>query len=309
MPKSSNLPLLAGAGVAVLLLGGGAFWLYSQNAGAEKAAAEARWTPELSKGRLELLQTSFKQTRLLSVDSVRPVGNQIEAVILVMGSAPDGLDGGAAMTSQRIRIDCAKGRIFDGDLGAFDADGKLLSTRLLSGGQYGRPADTEETEVPRVCGATTPPGRVFADLHVAQREYQTPPDDYETIAAARPDDPNVFAWLCAAGAKGRWRESTPSDCDKAVKLNPTLAEAHLDRAFLNLKIGKQGLAQAGFQKLLAQQPDNAAALFAEGLILAMRGDKAASRAKRAQALKIDPKIPDWIETRYGIGISDEYRTA
>lgn len=307
MPNSSNLPLLAGVGVAVVLLGGVGLWLYRDNAGAAQEQADARWTPTLPKGRLELLHTSFKQTRLLALDSVRPAGKLTEAVVLVVGSAPTGLDGGAAMTSQRIRIDCAKGRIFDGDLGAFNVDGKVLTTKLLSGGQYGRPAETEETEVARLCSSGKP-GRVFADLHAAQREYQTPPDDYETVAAARPDDPNVFAWLCAAGAKGRWRDTTPSDCDKAVKLNPGLAEPQLDRAFLNLLLGKKAVAEADFRKLLAQQPDNAAALFAEGLILAMRGDKAASKVKRAQALKIDPKIPEWIETRYGIGISDEYRT-
>jgi hypothetical protein len=307
MPKSSNLPLLAGVGVAVVLLAGGGAWLYRDNVSAAQDQADARWTPELPKGRLELLRTSFKQTRLLALDSVRPAGKLTEAVVLVVASSPTGLDGGAAMTSQRIRIDCAKGRIFDGDQGAFDVDGKPLSTKLLSGGRYGRPADSEETEVPRLCGGAKA-GRTFTDRHAAQREYQTPPDTYETIAAARPNDPNVFAWLCSAGARGRWRETTPGDCDKALKLNPTLAEVHLDRAFLNLIIGKQAVAEAGFRKLLAQEPDNAAALFAQGLILAMRGDKAASKMKRAQALKIDPKIPEWIETRYGIGISDEYRT-
>jgi hypothetical protein len=271
-----------------------------------KAATQA---PALPAGRLILLERGVSDVRYLALDEAKPADGFASAVVLVVAKTANGLEGGAAMSVMRKRVDCSRQRVFDEALGYFDYDGRPMKTETYYSGRHGRPPAYAETqaEIPRVCGAS-PVGHAFAGYRGAQREAQMPPEDYERLIAGRSVDPAVAAWLCAAGARGRWRETTPGDCDRAVKLNPGLAEAGLDRGFLHLKLGNRQRADAAFREVLAREPANATARFGRGLLAAMGGDKAASKKLRGEALAADADIPKAIEARYGFYISSEYRT-
>jgi hypothetical protein len=60
--------------------------------------------------------------------------------------------------------------------------------------------------------------------------------------------------------------------------------------------------------VLALDPGNAPALYTQGLLAEIRGDKAASRRDRARGLALDPRIPSWIQQKYGFKIDRRYWT-
>jgi hypothetical protein len=162
--------------------------------------------------------------------------------------------------------------------------------------------------VAHLCGDKPPaPRRAVIGYRAAQREVQSPPDDLYATASANPQDADAWAWVCASGARGHWRDSMPRDCDHAVSLQPKSTATILDRGFLKLLIGKRPAADADFGKALVIEPNNAVALFGHSLVAAMRGDMGASKRDRARALEIDPTVADWIEANYRFQISDEYR--
>ena len=308
--RVNRTPLLVGLGVAALALAGGGFWLQRDAAeGARKPAEVAADVPAMPNGRVQLLRRSLSDARYLALDEVRRTDAGVQVRVLVIGRSVTSLEGRSAMMSQGKTIDCARHRVLDKAAGYFDADGNLVSSRILYAGRIGRPADSEEAEVGVICdGAKPDTGQVFAGFRAAQREAQALPDGYEKVAAARPQDPDAWAWLCTAGARGRWRDHTQGDCDRAVKLNPASTALRLDRAFLGMMAGRRSVARADFEAVLAQDPANAAALFGRGLLSALAGDKAASRIDRGKALDIDPLIPNWIQTTYGLRIGQEYKT-
>lgn len=296
--------ILALAAVGLLTAAGVGVWFY-RDATREETPPEA---PRLPAGRLEVLTEGVKEIRLLALDEIRRDDKGVEARVLVIGRSPTGLDAKSALQSQKKRVECATFRVFDENMGLFDADGRLMSANSYFPGRRGRPADGAEAEVTAVCGpAARKSGKVFADYRAAQRDVQTLPDGYEAIVAARPQDPHAWAWLCSAGARGRWRNTTPGDCDKAVELNPNVPEVLLDRGYLSLKAGKNAAANADFAAVLARHPDYAPALFSKGLLAELRGDKAASRRDRLRALDLDSQVPLWLERRYGVYIGAEYR--
>lgn len=310
--KSGGVPALwiVFAVIAVAVGGGGAVWMRHDGAQAREAQARAAAdVPAMPKGRLRLLRMELKTARYLALDEVRRTPDGADLKVLVIARSATALPGGAAMMTEHKVVNCARGRVLDANTGYFDRDGRLVSSKVLAGDRIGRLPDPDELEVPAACaGGSAAKARLYEGFRAAQREVQAPPDDYETVAEARPTDPDVFAWLCAAGARNRWRTSTPSDCDKAVALSPKSSSVRMERAFLNLKIGKQAQAEADFRQAAALDPDNAAALFGHGLMLALRGDKAGSRRDRGQALALDPKVPEWIETNYGFFIDSQYRS-
>lgn len=66
-------------------------------------------------------------------------------------------------------------------------------------------------------------------------------------------------------------------------------------------------ADSDFNQVMAQAPDNAGTLFGYNLVLAVAGDKAASRAARGRALDLDPDVPEWIEKTFRFIIGTECR--
>lgn len=307
--KKTNLGLLAGLGAAAVVVGAGAFWLIRDAQQAAKSDAEAAaYIPKAPTGALVLVREGVTEARFIVRDEISREGDSVKATILVVGKSSTGLEGKSALIVQRKTLDCARQRIFDGKTGLFDHDGKLLSQKVLYSGKRGRLIDTEEVEAGLLCA---PPaalkGRVFEGFRAAQREIQTMPQEYETSAAAQAAAPAALAWMCNAAARGRWRPEAPRDCDRAVQLNPAAADVRLDRAFLNLILGKRGPALADFDQVIAKDASNARALFARSLIMALQGDGAASKRDRAKALAIDPTVPAWIQATYGIRIGAEYR--
>ncbi len=260
-------------------------------------------------GGLVLVREGVTEARFIVRDEVARDGKTVNATVLVVGKSPTGLEAKSAMIVQRKTLDCERQRIFDGKVGLFDYDGKLTSQKVLYSGKRGRLIETEEVEADLLCApAAALKGRTFAGFRAAQREIQTMPQGYETSAPAQAADPAALAWMCNAAARGRWRPEAPRDCDRAVQLNPAAADVRLDRAFLSLILGKRGAALADFEHVIAHDASNARALFARGLIMALQGDKAASKRDRAQALALDPGVPAWIQATYGMRVGAEYRT-
>lgn len=306
--RRSHAPTIAFVAIGVLGLAAGGYVILGRSKPAPPPVSTA--PPTLPTGKLQLIRDRMTEARYLGLDrTTTPQGVQVQ--ILTLGKSAVGLEGGVAMTSQTKIVDCARGRIFDGNVGAFDAYGRLTATKVLYAGALGRAPDTDEGEVGLVCGsAPKSAGKpvIVTGFQAAQLESQMPPDDYGAVADAHPKDAAAWAWMCAAGARARWRNETPADCDRAAKLNPDNPEVLLDRGFLNLKIGKPAVSEAQFRAIFAAQPDNAAAYYGLSLLQAMRGGQSISRAARDKALDLDPGVVDWVVERYGLqSISQEYR--
>jgi tetratricopeptide (TPR) repeat protein len=308
--KKSGPNLVLVFAVIVLVAGaGGALWMRHDAEAAKQAQAKAAAdVPAVPKGRLQLLRMEVKAARYLALDEVRRTPQGVDLKVLVLGRSATALEGGASMLTEHKTVDCKSGRLFDGSTGYFDRDGKRIKTKLLAADRIGRVPDPDEIEALAACAAKPSAARIYEGFRAAQREVQVAPDDYDAVAAAHPDDPDVFAWLCASGARGWWRNTTPRDCDRAVALSPKSSWVRMERGFLNLKIGKRPQAEADFRQAAALDPKNAPARFAHGLILALGGDKAGSKRDRGQALDIDPKVVEWIETNYGFFVDSAYRT-
>jgi len=305
--KSAAAPKIVFAAVAVVALGAGGFWIANDAARAKKEeqAAAAAPPPALPAGRLQRLESGVDETGFVALDGLKRDGDAVSATVLVVGKTATSIKGGGAMLVRRVTVDCAQGRLFDGRVGAFDVEGKLTSVANGYSGKRGRPADVADREVPMLCNGAK--GRVVEGWHAAQRAIQQLPENYAATAEARKTDADAWAWLCAAGARGAWRASTPQDCDKAVALLPADLNTRLDRGFLFLKIGRRPQADADFAYVLAREPKNATALFGRSLMSAIRRDEAASRRDRVAALDLDEEIPGWVARTYDIQMSQEYR--
>lgn len=307
--RSGQTQLVIFAAASLLTLAAGGWFITRDALKADRdAKAAAASPPVLPQGRLRLVSSGMTEARYLAIDSLKPAEEGgLDATVLIVGSAPDGLEGGTALMSKRERIDCAGQRMFEGEAGYFDLDGKLKSATRFYAGKRGRPVEAGDTEVAAACDPARRKGRVSRDVRSAQREVQKPPEGYAKIAEARPDDPIAFAWLCASAARGRWRPQSPQDCDRAVAGRPDDTALRVDRGFLNLTTGKRPAADADFRRVMSEDPANAGAIFGHSLILAMAGDKAGSRAARIRALDLDPETPAWIEQNYRFFISPEFR--
>jgi len=299
--------LIVFAVIAAVALGGGGFWIVGDMARAKREAAEAAAAPPpaLPTGRLQRLEAGVDETGFVALDQVRRDGPSVAATILVVGKTATAIKDGGAMMVRQVTVDCASDRIFDGRVGAFDAEGKLTAVANGYSGKRGRPVDVADREVPVLCKSAK--GQVLNGWHAAQRSTQRLPDGYGAVAEARKTDGDAWAWLCAAGARGAWRAATPSDCDKAVAMLPDDLQTRLDRAFLSLKTGRRAEAFADFDHVIAKDPQNATALFGRSLQHAMAGAQGASRRDRVAALDLDEAIPGWVARTYDIQMSQEYR--
>jgi hypothetical protein len=278
------------------------------NKAAEAEKAAAARPPTLPDGPLKLVKAGMTESRFLALDTLKPAADGgLEATILVVGRTPTELEGGAALMSKRMVLDCAGQRIFEGQLGYFDVSGALKTATTAYSGKRGRPFEPGDYETSVACDAKRQKGRVVDGYRGAQREVQTPPQGFAKSVESKPDDAMGWAWLCASAARGTWRAQTPKDCARALEMRPDDIALRVDRGFLNLITGKRSAADADFKQVMSKAPDNAAALFGHSLVLAMAGDKPASRAARTRALDLDPDVPEWIEKTFHFFISPEYR--
>jgi len=304
--ERARLVVFASVG-AIALIGGGAWIaLDVMRAKKEETAAANAPPPALPTGRLQRLESGVDETDFVVLDSLRGQGQTASAQVLSVGKTATSIEGGGAMTVRQVTIDCPAGRILDGRVGAFDPEGKLVSVANGYSGKRGRPLSASDREATVLCHAAQ--GRIVTGWHAAQRSIQQLPEGYATIAETRQTDGDAWAWLCAAGARGAWRASTPQDCDKAVAALPGDTATRLDRAFMAIKTGRRPLAAADFAHVLGQEPQNATALFGRSLLHAMNRDEAASRRDRVAALDLDEQIPGWVARTYDIQMSQEYRT-
>lgn len=305
--KTANrTPLIIFAVLTVLAAAGIGVWFLTDTSRAKQEQATAAANPPvLPNGRLQELATSFDNSTYLDLDTVKRDGPRISANLLKVGRTATSIPGGGALMSQDSTVDCATGRVFDGQSGVYDIDGKLISAAARYASKRGRMAEPADYHVAVLCEGKA--GRVVVGFRGAQREAQDLPDGYEKVAQARPKDPDAWAWLCAAGTRDRWRDETPADCDRALSLRPDDAATRLDRAYIFLQIGRRGEAAQDFQRVLAKDPKNAAALYGRSLLTGIRSGVAASKADRCAALAIDPGVAQWAATTYRIPASHEFR--
>lgn len=307
--KANRAQLIVALGIGGAAAAGIGLWLWSDvNRAAQEAEAAAKDVPVLPDGRLQWLTTNSEAGTYLALDTVRREGGQVTATVVKVGRTATSLKDGGAMASLVSTVDCAAGRIFDGKVGAFDTDGKLVSAATGFSGKRGRVVEPGDYHVETVCKALT--GRVVNGFRGAQRETQARPDDLPARAAAKPDDPTGWAWLCAAAARGHWRAEAPEDCRKALALTPDDHNLRTDRAYLFLKIGRRGESAADFARVLKAEPQNAGALYGRSLLAGIDGGNAgvaAGKTDRCAALALDKEVAGWAARSYQLATSQEFR--
>jgi len=297
-------------GLGAVAAAGLGVWILGDVTRAEKEAkVAASDLPTLPNGRLQFVISNSTEGVWLALDEVRRAGGQVTATVLKVGRTTTSIEGGGAMVSQVATVDCAAGRIFDGKVGAFDVDGKLVSASTGYSGKRGRVVEAADYQVPVLCKGEA--GRVVTGFRAAQRQSQALPEDFAARAEANPKDADGWAWLCAVAARGQWRKEAPSDCDRALALRPDDVDTRLDRAFLFLKIGRRSEAAADFARVLAADPKNATAIYGRSLLTGIaRGGVAgvaASKADRCAAIAQDKELPGWVARAYQIQMSQEFR--
>lgn len=296
-----GLAIAAAAGIGVWIVG-------DVNRAETEAEAAANDPPTLPDGRLQFIASNSTEATYLALDGLQRAGGQVTATVLKMGRTTTSIEGGGAMKSEVSTVDCAAGRIFDGKVGAYDIDGKLVSASTGYASKRGRVVEASDYHVDAVCKAL--PGRVVQGFRAAQRESQARPDDLPARAEANPNDPHGWAWLCAVAARGHWRPQAPDDCRRALELRPDDAAGRLDRAFLLLKIGRRSESAADFARILKADPQNAAALYGRSLLAGIGGGLsgvAAGKTDRCAAIAIDKGIANWVASTYQIPMSQEFR--
>lgn len=288
--------------VAALAAVGGGLWLAGEQARARREAqAAARDVPVLPAGQLQVVGSSTSETRLVALDGLRRSPDGVTLTVLRIGRSAGALEGKVAMIATRETVDCAGRRVFEGRIGAFDADGRLVSATNGYSAKQGRPAEAADGELALACGSAAK-GRVFAGLNAAQRALQAMPDGYDQRADAAPDDPRLWAWLCATEARGHWRKQAPQDCERAIRLNPGDASVVAERGFIALQAGRNAAAEADFSKALALDPQDEAARLGHAAILLLRGDRAGSRKLAGEVLAVDPEALMWLQHDYRVSI-------
>ncbi len=307
--KANRAPLFVFLGLGGAASVGIGLWFWSDmNRAQQEAEAAARDVPVLPDGRLQFLTSNSEAGTYLALDTVRREDAQVTSTVLKIGRTTTSIKDGGAMMSLVSTVDCAAGRIFDGKVGAFDVDGKLVSASTGYSGKRGRVVEAADYQVETVCKGLT--GRVVNGFRGAQRETQARPDDLPARAAARPEDASGWAWLCAAAARGHWRKEAPEDCRKALELTPDDHDLRTDRAYLFLKIGRRSESAADFARVLKAEPKNAAALYGKSLLAGIDGGNAgvaAGKTDRCAALALDKEIAGWAARSYQLPTSQEFR--
>lgn len=138
----------------------------------------------------------------------------------------------------------------------------------------------------------------------------TPVEEAERLAAAadaKPYDSAAWATLCAVTARHWWRESSTSDCQHAVNLNPGNVETRLDQGFLHLKIGDGAFAEKIFDKAILDQPESAVALAGRSLARALQDEVGGGRRDWCRALKFNSDVRQNVEKSYEFKIEGAYQ--
>lgn len=305
--RSNPGPVIFAVCVVIALAVGG--WVYWTSRAPAPAATAELAPPPLPEGALVFAGTSVTEARYVLAADLKPGQTASHVTVLVIGKTPTSVEQRYAAGVKREWLDCANRTIGQEVVGLYDQGGKLATSRYETG-PAGRPIDGADSEAALVCGhAPAVEWRTKAGWRAAVREFERPPADIDAQLTAHPQDSALWAWRCRRVAQGDWRADGRQVCDKAVMLAPDDASVRLDRGFLALMLGDRKAAVRDFDTIMGRDPDNAGALFGRGLVEAMNGAQSASRVDRRQALKLDSKVPDWIQATYGFNISPEYLTA
>ena len=108
-----------------------------------------------------------------------------------------------------------------------------------------------------------------------------------------PNDVRFLSARCwARGGEGKDFSAALRDCNQAIGLKPGNAVAFDSRAFIYLRLAKNGLAIKDYSTALKLQPGRATALFGRGLAEYRSGQAAKASADIREARRIDPEIDD-----------------
>ena len=304
--KRSNPGAVIFAVTAVVALGAGGWFYWTTRTSAPIALDAQLATPALPEGRLAFAGASVTEARYVVGADIRPGQAASQVTVLVVGKTPAAVEQRYAIGVKRELVDCANRSIGQEVVGLYDQNGKL-ATHQYETGPAGRPIDSVDQEAALVCDhVQTPAWRTTTGWRAAVREFQRPPTDIDARLKSEPKDAALWAWRCRSVAQGDWRADGRQVCDKAVALAPDDAAVRRDRGFLALMLGDRKTALRDFDAIVAKQPDDAPALFGRGLVEAMNGAAAVSKTDRGQALKLDPKAPDWIQQTYRFHIGAQY---
>jgi hypothetical protein len=306
--RSNPGPAIFAAATVIAVSGGG--WFYWTGRASTPASDAAQLSPPgLPEGKLVFAGASVTEARYVVGDDIKPGQTASQVTVLIVGKTPKSVEQRYAVGVKRELVDCANRSIGQEVVGLYDQSGKL-ATNQVETGAAGRSVDSADHEAALACDRLqTPAWRAKTGWRAAVREFQRPPADIDAQLKAQPQDAALWAWRCRSVAQGAWRADGRQVCDKAVALAADDMSVRLDRGFLALMLRDRKAAVRDFDAIVAKHPDNAPALFGRGLVEAMNGATAASKTDRGQALKLDPKAPDWIEATYGINISSEYLKA
>jgi predicted O-linked N-acetylglucosamine transferase (SPINDLY family) len=122
------------------------------------------------------------------------------------------------------------------------------------------------------------------------------------------DSGHALAWNyrgAALGWLGRFSEALASS-DRALAINPKLAEIWQSRGLILFQLDRTAEAEMAYRRALALQPDHPEVLTGIGNCLALNGDVAAALACFDQALAIVPDLEMALSTRiYTLDFSDD----
>src|ERR1700741_4518022 len=94
--KSNPTPVIVFGAIAVLALGGGAFWILGDAGRAKKEAeAAAKIVPTLPNGRLQLVSSTMSEALYVSLDDLkRAEDGTVSATLLKVGKTATSNEGG-----------------------------------------------------------------------------------------------------------------------------------------------------------------------------------------------------------------------
>lgn len=142
-------------------------------------------------------------------------------------------------------------------------------------------------------GSTMPPSAARLTIH---RSVEADPADVQ----GAPSDPGA-ATLPASGSADEWYdaavdlestdlEAAASAYRRALELDDTFSDAHLNLGRLLHEAGQADEAESHYRLAIDTNPNNARAHFNLGVVLEDRGESAEAAAAYAESLRVDPDL-------------------
>jgi protein O-GlcNAc transferase len=131
-------------------------------------------------------------------------------------------------------------------------------------------------------------------------------EDGEALAARYPDQAFLFNLLGGAEAGLRNWDAAIAAYDRAVRLRPDMAQAHVNLGKSLSEAGRPETAMGAFRNALKLNPDHADAHYSLGIVLMEEGRLAEAVSHLARAAALEPKAAD-MHSRLGAALAEAGR--